>query len=242
MMYCTKCGKPTNNGIMCEDCIISDSPWLLALKRKEDDLVEQIEQLKAENAELRERLDKAIELPPGDRVWYIAQDEEGQENYIIPKPTDSLTVEELKYEMDKKYFPTREAAEARFKEIKENAQLRARQNKTVEFTAAIEARLKELKEKMVYTVIKNCTNCQHYDVSWAECTAPITANFDCESTHGTCFTQDIIDDECKKHLCVAKLEFDLGLLDPKTGKLKPQYFIDREAAEVRLKEIQGEER
>ena len=192
---------------------------------------------KAENAELRERLDKAIELPPGDRVWYIAQDEEGQENYIIPKPTDSLTVEELKYAMNKKYFSTREFAKAKMKEIKENAQLRARQNKTVEFTAEAEARLKELKEKTVYTVIKNCTRCQHYNASWAECRAPATANFDCESTHGTCFTQDIIDDECKKHLCVAKLEFDLRLLDPKTGELKPQYFIDEKVAEARLKEI-----
>lgn len=77
------------------------------------------DELTAENAELRQRLDKAIELPPGDRVWYIAEDEEGQESYIIPKPTSSLTVEELKYEMDKKYLSTREAAEARLKELKE---------------------------------------------------------------------------------------------------------------------------
>ena len=63
MTYCTKCGKPTNNGIMCEDCIVSDSPWLLAMKAKEDDLVEQIEKLKAENAALHERLNKAVELP-----------------------------------------------------------------------------------------------------------------------------------------------------------------------------------
>ena len=62
MTYCTKCGKPTNNGIMCEDCIISDSPWLLAMKRKEDDLVEQIEQLKAENADLRERSERSVEV------------------------------------------------------------------------------------------------------------------------------------------------------------------------------------
>lgn len=78
-----------------------------------------IEKLQAENAELRARLDKAVELPPGDRVWYIAEDEEGQESYIIPKPTSSLTVEELKYEMDKKYLSAREAAEARLKELKE---------------------------------------------------------------------------------------------------------------------------
>ena len=63
MTYCIKCGKPTNNGIMCEDCIISDSPWLLAMKRKEDDLVEQIEQFKSENTALRKRLENAVEFP-----------------------------------------------------------------------------------------------------------------------------------------------------------------------------------
>ena len=115
MTYCTKCGKPTNNGIMCEDCIISDSPWLLAMKRKEDDLVEQIEQLKAENAALRERLDKSVELPSEDRVWFITEDEEGEESYIISKPTDRLTVDEL-YEIGKKYFTTREAAEVHLAE------------------------------------------------------------------------------------------------------------------------------
>lgn len=197
---------------------VCPNPEQTAIEWKEQ-VVKEIQKLQAENAELRARLDKAIGLPPGDRVWYIAQDEEGQENYIIPKPTDSLTVEELKYEMDKKYLPTREAAEARLKEL-----------------------LKELKEKTVYTVIKNCTRCQHYNAGWAECRAPATANFDCESTHRTCFTQDIIDDECKKHLCVAKLEFDLRLLDPITGELKPQFFIDEEVAEARLKELLGGER
>ena len=59
MTYCIKCGKPTNNGIMCEDCIILDSPWLLAMKSKEADLVEQIEKFKAENAELRHRAEVA---------------------------------------------------------------------------------------------------------------------------------------------------------------------------------------
>lgn len=66
MTYCTKCGKPTNDGIVCEDCIISDSPWLLAMMCKEDDLIEQIEKLKAENADLRERLEKA-ELKGGKK-------------------------------------------------------------------------------------------------------------------------------------------------------------------------------
>lgn len=96
-----------------------------------------IEKLQAENAELRARLEKAIELPSGDRVWYIAKDEEGQESYIIPKPTSSLTVEELKYEMDKKYFPTREDAEARLKEIKENVELRERLNNAVELPCEV---------------------------------------------------------------------------------------------------------
>lgn len=73
--------------------------------------------LKAENAELRARLDKAVELPSGDRVWFITEDEEGEESYIISKPTGCLTVDEL-YEMDKKYFPTREVAEARLAEPK----------------------------------------------------------------------------------------------------------------------------
>ena len=75
--------------------------------------VEEIIRLRDENAALRERLSRAVELPPGDRVWYIAEDEEGAESYIISKPTSSLAVEELKYEIGKKYFTTREAAEKR---------------------------------------------------------------------------------------------------------------------------------
>ena len=73
MTYCTKCGKPTDNGIMCKDCMILDSPWLSAMNRKENDLIEQIEQLKAENAALRERLSRAVELPckVGDKVYCI---------------------------------------------------------------------------------------------------------------------------------------------------------------------------
>ena len=114
----------------------------------------------------------------------------------------------------------------------ENAELRARLNNAVELPCQM--------RDAIYTVIKNCTQCKHYNVSWAECRAPATANFDCESTHGICFNQDIVDDECKKHLCVAELKFDLGFLNPKTGELKPQYFIDRETAEARLKEMHEE--
>lgn len=115
----------------------------------------------------------------------------------------------------------------------ENAALREKPNNVVELPCGI--------GDTIYTVIKNCAYCKHYKMGWAECRAPATANFDCESTHRICFTQDIVTDECKKHLCVAELKFDLRFLNPKTGKLEPQYFVDREAAEARLKELQGGE-
>lgn len=76
------------------------------------DTLAYIERLKTENAALKERLEKAVELPSGDRVWFITEDEEGEESYVISKPTGCLTVDEL-YEIGKKYFTTREAAEKR---------------------------------------------------------------------------------------------------------------------------------
>ena len=99
-----------NNKTM-KDSGISDNLWGKA--------VECIMFLQSENAALRERLEKAVELPSGDRVWFITEDEEGKESYIISKPTDCLTVDEL-YEIGKKYFTTREAAEARLAELKKN--------------------------------------------------------------------------------------------------------------------------
>lgn len=75
-----------------------------------------IDHLESENAALRERLEKAVELPSGDRVWFITEDEEGEESYVISKPTGCLTVDEL-YEIGKKYFTTREAAESRLAEL-----------------------------------------------------------------------------------------------------------------------------
>lgn len=125
--------------------------------------------------------------------------------------------------------PVEDLCDYVFKLRTENAELRGRLDKAIEPPVKI--------GDTIHTVIKNCVRCQHYNADWAECRAPATANFDCESTHRICFTQDVIDDECKKHLCVAKLEFDLGLLDPKTGELKPQYFIDEKVAEARLKEL-----
>lgn len=71
--------------------------------------------LESENAALKERLNKAVELPPGDRVWFIAEDEEGEESYVISKPTDCLTVDEL-HKIGEKYFITREVAKMRLAE------------------------------------------------------------------------------------------------------------------------------
>ena len=77
----------------------------------------QVAHIEAENAELRARLEKAVELPFGNRVWFIVEDGEGEESYIISKPTGLLTVDEL-YEIGKKYFTTRAAAEKRLAELK----------------------------------------------------------------------------------------------------------------------------
>ena len=96
---------------------MTDEEMIANLKCVIADIFEQCEQLKAENAALRERLDKAIELPFGNRVWFIVEDEEGEESYIISKPTGLLTVDEL-YEIGKKYFTTRAAAEKRLAELK----------------------------------------------------------------------------------------------------------------------------
>ena len=110
MKYCTKCGKPTDNGIMCKDCMILDSPWLFAMKSKEDDLVEQIKKLKSENAALRERLDKAVEIPD-----YVFECINGEVERIF---TEYLTVGELKNLEANGYSLTKEAAEARLAELK----------------------------------------------------------------------------------------------------------------------------
>ena len=84
---------------------------------KAETLEKENEQLKSENEALRERLEKAVELPIVDRVWNITEDEEGKEKYIVSKPTGFLTVDEL-YEIGKKYFTTYKAAEKAAKELK----------------------------------------------------------------------------------------------------------------------------
>ena len=103
------------------------------------DIFEQCEQLKAENAALRERLDKAVELPCkiGDEVYevhgkcdrkncvyngYYGQwrcDYGGKTNC-----NPFITVNKFRYcdipMVGKTIFVTKEAAEARLKELKEN--------------------------------------------------------------------------------------------------------------------------
>ena len=84
MTYCTKCGKPTNNGIMCEDCLILGSPWLSAMKRKENDLEEELAELKFENAALRARIDKFddLHIHMGEAIYIITDNNEIIERFI----------------------------------------------------------------------------------------------------------------------------------------------------------------
>lgn len=172
------------------------------------------------------------------RLWYATWCEYFKSGECMSPVRCKYQVERVSVKCPETIFmPTKEAWEKMQAEnlrlTAENAELRERLDRAVELPVKI--------GDTIYTVIKNCVRCKHYNVSWAECRAPATANFDCESTHRTCFTQDIVNDECKKHLCVAELKFDLGFLDDKTGELKTQYFIDRKAAEARLKELQGGE-
>ena len=128
---CKKCGsteyeikdKPNGTGIAhglyCAKCGFWHK-WLGKKELKQYDATKEskdeiIAKLQSKNAELKSRLDKAVELPSRDRVWFITEDEEGKESYIISKPTDRLTVDEL-YEIGKKYFTTREVAESRVAE------------------------------------------------------------------------------------------------------------------------------
>lgn len=117
----------------------------------------------------------------------------------------------------------------------ENAELRARLDKAVELPVKI--------GDTIYEVCKECDEpceCRYYTRDYpegAECHAP---SLPYGYSSGVCFSTDIVDEECKKHLCVEKQKFNLRFLDDKTGELKPQYFIDREAAEARLKELKEE--
>ena len=104
------------------------------------DTLAYIERLKEENAELRERLSRAVELPckVGDTIFYVQyfcdykgcdsttqqfccgckemiEREKHKEKYVICEK--SFVLKDLE-KIGKKYFTTREAAEARLAELK----------------------------------------------------------------------------------------------------------------------------
>lgn len=107
---------------------------------KAETLEKEKEQLKAENAALRERLEKAVELPckVGDTIFYVQyfcdykgcdsttqlfccgckemiEREKHKEKYVICEK--SFVLKDLE-KIGKKYFTTREAAESRLAELK----------------------------------------------------------------------------------------------------------------------------
>ena len=104
------------------------------------DISKQCEELQAENAALRERLGRAVELPckVGDTIFYVQyfcdykgcdsttqqfccgckemiEREKHKEKYVICEK--SFVLKDLE-KIGKKYFTTREAAEARLAELK----------------------------------------------------------------------------------------------------------------------------
>ena len=107
---------------------------------KAETLEKENERLKAENAALRERLEKVVELPckVGDTIFYVQyfcdykgcdsttqqfccgckemiEREKHKEKYVICEK--SFVLKDLE-KIGKKYFTTREAAEARLAELK----------------------------------------------------------------------------------------------------------------------------
>lgn len=131
-MICCSCGKEIDinygreywNGIYCKKCadeMLSTPEYIKNYKRI-------IADLQAENAALRARLEKAVEIPckVGDKVYEIIEGEvqgERVENYRIDNMGIWVTVQ-LKFGTStillneaRKIFLTREAAEARLKEL-----------------------------------------------------------------------------------------------------------------------------
>ena len=109
-------------------------------KKWRDQVWEAVKALETENAALRERLEKAVELPckVGDTIFYVQyfcdykgcnsitqqfccgckemiEREKHKEKYVICEK--SFVLKDLE-KIGKKYFTTREAAEARFAELK----------------------------------------------------------------------------------------------------------------------------
>lgn len=106
----------------------NEEKMLVAIKFYSDAGAEEIKRLETENAELRERLSRAVELPckVGDKLYEIIEGEvqgERVENYRIDNMGIWVTVQ-LKFGTStillneaRKIFLTREAAEARLKEL-----------------------------------------------------------------------------------------------------------------------------
>lgn len=107
----------------------NEEKMLVAIKFYSDAGAEEIKRLETENAELRERLSRAVELPckVGDKLYEIIEGEvqgERVENYRIDNMGIWVTVQ-LKFGTStillneaRKIFLTREAAEARLNELK----------------------------------------------------------------------------------------------------------------------------
>ena len=114
----------------------------------------------------------------------------------------------------------------------ENAELRARLEKAVELPCEM--------GDTIYEICKACDapcECKYYTCEYPEgatCHAP---SLPYGYSSGVCVSTEIVNDECKKHFYVEEWKFNLRFLNAKTGELKPQYFIDREAAEARFKEL-----
>ena len=124
-------------GIPCDDCPLVEQPDCDEITRQY--FYKRFKELKAENAALRERLDKAVELPVklGDPVYYLQyfcdykgcdrttqqfccgckemiKREKSKEYYVIrEKPFELKDLPKI----GKKYFTTCDAAEARLKEL-----------------------------------------------------------------------------------------------------------------------------
>lgn len=138
-MICCSCGKEIDinygreywNGIYCKKCadeMLSTPEYIKNYKRK-------IADLQAENAELRERLDKAVELPcrVGDKVycihgmsnpemleWQVNEIRITDHNYMLQ--LGHAGTKDYKNEASQFYgkwwFTELEAAEARLAELK----------------------------------------------------------------------------------------------------------------------------